>query len=344
MAKADARSGPKAATRRAAPAPRPRGRPLTLKTADLLDRFDRGEFPASVYLSGPSEPIKAAILAELKAAWLEHAPGAPPARVFRSGEFGVDEILAAYHGASLLYPRELLIVLDVEAMGRSEKKIVALAEGIARPSDTSCLFLLESASETPRKSLDPLKQACQAVVDAAPPGRADLLRWAQRRFKRERLEADAGVAEAIVDVSEGDALAFFNEIGKLVAFAGQAGRVTTEHVDALLKPALGAELPEYLLAVGRGESGLAARRLGSILSSGVAEGAALWALGNLVGGALGGWTRHKEACELLRRRSTPRGLARALDAVYRAEAAWKDGRADPVAVLEQATREVCAAR
>jgi DNA polymerase III delta subunit len=45
----------------------------------------------------------------------------------------------------------------------------------------------------------------------------------------------------------------------------------------------------------------------------------------------------------LGRRLGPPALARAMDALYRAEAAWKGGRADPVAVLEQATRVLCAA-
>ena len=69
----------------------------------------------------------------------------------------------------------------------------------------------------------------------------------------------------------------------------------------------------------------------------------LFALSNLVGGALGGWARHKELSAALARRRPPRELARSLDAIYRAEAAWKSGRADVVAVLEQATRAVCAA-
>ncbi len=43
----------------------------------------------------------------------------------------------------------------------------------------------------------------------------------------------------------------------------------------------------------------------------------------------------------LRRRSHPVQLSRALDACYRAEAAWEGGRADVVAVLEQVTRAIC---
>jgi DNA polymerase III delta subunit len=42
----------------------------------------------------------------------------------------------------------------------------------------------------------------------------------------------------------------------------------------------------------------------------------------------------------LGRRLGPPALARAMDTLYRAEAAWKGGRADPVAVLELATRTV----
>jgi hypothetical protein len=69
----------------------------------------------------------------------------------------------------------------------------------------------------------------------------------------------------------------------------------------------------------------------------------LFALTNLVGGALGGWARQRELSSALGRRLGPGGLARCMDALYRAEAAWKGGRADVVAVLEQATRVVSGA-
>jgi len=42
----------------------------------------------------------------------------------------------------------------------------------------------------------------------------------------------------------------------------------------------------------------------------------------------------------LGRRAAPGDLARALDALYCAEWAWKGGRADAVAALEQVTREI----
>lgn len=56
----------------------------------------------------------------------------------------------------------------------------------------------------------------------------------------------------------------------------------------------------------------------------------------------GGWAKWRDASFALARRRSPAARAEALDAVYRAEAAWKGGRADVRTALEQATREVAA--
>ena len=70
----------------------------------------------------------------------------------------------------------------------------------------------------------------------------------------------------------------------------------------------------------------------------------MFALSNLVGGALGGWARERELSARMRQRMEPGDLARSMDAMYRAEAAWKGGRVDVVAVLEQVTRALAGAR
>ncbi len=271
-------------------------------------------------------------------------PAAPTARVLRAAESGVEEILAAYQGASLFSPRELTVVLEVEDLGRSEKRIAALAAGLAQPAGASCLVLVESAADGPRKSLDPLRGASSARWVAVPPERPALLAWGARRFAREGIEAERGVLEAAADACEGDPLAFLNELEKIVAWAGVGRTIRLADAQAVLRPTVGADLPEYLAAVALGQSGPATLRLGRLLATGVGEGQVLFALSNLVGGALGGWARHREASETLRRRLRPAELSAAVDALYRAEAAWKGGRADPVAVLEQATRTLCGAR
>jgi DNA polymerase III delta subunit len=313
----------------------------------LLERFRAGTFPSTLFVEGPSESLKTALLGQLRASWAASCPESPLARVLRAAETGVEEILAAYQGGSLFSPRELTLVLEIEDLGRSAKKIEALAAGIARPSGGSCLVLVESAAETSPKSIEPLRVACEARWSAQPPGRRDLIAWGERLLGQAGITFEPGVLESLADASEGDALAFFSELGKLETLAeassdGGIRSVGRDQLAMLMRPVVGADLPDYLAAVAMGDAGRAARSLGRLLATGVSEGTVLFALSNLVGGALGGWTRNRELSEALRRRRPPPALAAALDAVYRAEAAWKGGRADVVAVLEQATRAVAA--
>jgi DNA polymerase III delta subunit len=309
---------------------------------DALGALESGVLPRTLYLEGPSEALKAAVLVEIRSAWNAGLPDAPPARVLRAAETSVEEILAAYHGTSLFSPRELTLVFEVEDLGRSEKRVEALAEGLRRPGGESSIVLVESESETVRKSLEPLRAGCEARMVAEPPTRPVLLAWGQRRLKREGLQAEPGVIEAIADASENEALSFFSELSRLTAFAGPGGTLTRKAADDLLRPVVGAGLPDYLAAVAAGDAATAARRLGRLLAAGESEGTILFALVNTVGGALGGWSRHKNISLALARRLKPDALRRAMDALYRVEAAWKGGRADVIALLEQATRTVAA--
>lgn len=310
----------------------------TVPLSTLIGALDRGEFPASLYLDGPSEPHKTVLLADLRHAWAAQHPDAPPPRVRRIAESGIDEILAAYQGGSLFAARELILVLEIEDLARSEKRVAAFAEAIARPSESACLVLVESESDTERKKLEPLRGACQLRLTCGAPTRPELLAWGGRRLRQKGIAAAPGVIEAVADACEGDALAFFSELARLTAFATPGAPLTRADADALLRPAVGAALPDYLAAVSAGDEALASRRLGRLLAAGENEGSILWALSNLVGGALGGWTRFRDLSPVLARRLGRARLTQAMDAMYRAEAAWKGGRADAIAVLEQATR------
>ncbi len=202
----------------------------------------------------------------------------------------------------------------------------------------------EAEAESPRKSLEPLRAVAGLLWTAEAPDPAELVRWGERRLAHDGLEAEPGVVATVVEACEGDALTFFNELEKLEVTAGGAGgsrRVTRAAAAAILKPVVESDLPAYLGAVALGRPRQAGRALSRLLEAGAGEGEVLFALANLVGGAMGGWAIRKELSATLRRRRTPGELARSLDALYRAEAAWKSGRADAVAVLEVATRAVC---
>lgn len=308
----------------------------------LLETLGRGEFAASVYIDGPCEPVKAALLAEVRAAWAKAVPQSSLANVFRAAEAGVEQLLAAWQGASLFSPRDLVIVLDMEDWARSEKRIVALAEVLTNSPSPSTMVLVESASDNDRKILEPLRGACRVHVQAPMPGMAELVRWGERRFAREDFTIEDGSLLLLAETCEGDPLAFFSELDKLVIWAARERRLRLDDVKSLLRPVVGSELSSYLAAVAEGDTTKATQRLGRLLAEGaVGEGTLLFSLSNLVGGALGGWAKDKPASARLRGRLQPTQLARLMDAVYRAEAAWKGGRADVVAVLEQATRAAC---
>ncbi len=243
-----------AAVRGSAP---PSARRAPADGLELIERFRRGDFPAMLYLEGPSESLKAALLAELRRAWARACPEAPLARVFRAAEAGIEEILAAFQGASLFSPRDLILVLEVEDLGRSEKRVAALAAGLATPGGGSCLVLHESEADAPRKSLEPLRAASSLRWVAEVPARPELLRWGHCRLADDDLDLEPGVVEAVADACEGDPLTFFNELEKLDVIAPLVDgrrRITRQAADTMLKPVLGADLPEYLSAVALGRS------------------------------------------------------------------------------------------
>src|SRR5437867_2826445 len=124
------RGGVPARTPSALPASRGHGTTGRLTPVAMLGTLERREFPASVYLEGRSEPVKAALLAELRAAWAVACPESPLAPVFRAAEAGIEQLLAAWQGASLFSPRDLVIVLEIEDWSRSEKKVGALADAL----------------------------------------------------------------------------------------------------------------------------------------------------------------------------------------------------------------------
>src|SRR5207249_1989711 len=124
---------------------------------------------------------------------------------------------------SLFGSSDLVIVLDIEDLGRGDKRIAALAAGIGAGGGESCLVLVESAGDSPRKSLDPLRAVCAERIVALSLTRAELRAWGERSFARQSVAAGPEAIAAIVDACEGDPLAFFNELEKLAAWAGEGG-------------------------------------------------------------------------------------------------------------------------
>ena len=187
-------------------------------------------------------------------------------------------------------------MLEIEDLGRSEKQVAALAEGIARPAGgvvpgagrVGRRHAAQDARAAARRVRGALRGACRRRAPSC-------WRGASARLAREGIEAEAGRrSRCVADACEGDPLAFFNELDKLFACAGASGRLTRDDGARCCGPWSAPICPSTWPPWRSATPG--SRRSGSAGCSprGVGEGAVLFALSNLVGGALGGWARQRE--------------------------------------------------
>jgi DNA polymerase III delta subunit len=307
------------------------------------------ESPGTTYLSGNDESLKAEILHALKEAWLAAVPDSPPS-VLRAGEAGPSNVLGAVQGGSLFASRSLVIVLKVEDWARSSTVPVAVANALAQIPPENLLVFVESAGDSERKHLNPLRAACARVfaLDGLPP--SELRHWADRHAKRQGLALRPDAWDALFELPRLDAGEVFNELDKLAAWAEPGQAVTREQALAIVHPAGGATLGDLADAVAERNGALAMDCLLRALEGGESSGSILFQLVTLLSGALrltgggGGWVRDRRRSGLIAARWAPAEIARGLDLVYRCERAWKTGRAPDETLLVRAVQGLTSAR
>lgn len=178
----------------------------------LLEDAFAGTFPPSLYVEGPDEALKAAFLAEYRRAWAAAVPESPAARVLWPGEDDVDAVLNAWQSVSLFTPRELTLVMGVEALARSEKRANELAAGLGRPGGEARIVLVEAATEKPRKTLASVGAACAARWVAEGEDARGLAAWGRRRLASEAIEVEAEALETLIGVCECESASYFSEL------------------------------------------------------------------------------------------------------------------------------------
>lgn len=233
-------------------------------------------------------------------------------------------------------------MLSVEEWARSPRAIEAAASGAAVVAPGNAIVFVESAADSERKSLAPLREACAVVVvlDALP---AEVLAgWAARRLARLGVQVEAGVVDSVLEVSRLETGEVMNEIEKLAAWAGPGGRITRKEAESVLRPLHSGSLHALARAVAEGRADLAVDHLLRSLESGESAGTVLFQLQTLLAGAIRmktgqwGWIRDRENSSRLSRARGERDLAAGLDLLYRVERAWKDGRGDVDSLLVRA--------
>jgi DNA polymerase III delta subunit len=305
--------------------------------------------PGTTYLSGNDESLKAEILHALKEAWLAAVPDSPPT-VLRAGEAGPSNVLGAVQGGSLFASRSLVIVLRVEDWARSASVPVAVGQALAQIPPENLLVFVESAGDSERKHLNPLRAACARVfaLDGLPP--SELRHWADRHASRSGLKLAPDAWDAIFELPRLDTGEVFNELDKLAAWAGAGGAVTREQALAIVHPAGGATLGDLADAVAERKGALAMDCLLRALEGGESPGSILFQLVSLLTGALrlsgagGGWVRDRRRSSVIAARWNPAEIARGLDLLYRCELSWKSGRAPDETLLVRAVQGLTSAR
>jgi DNA polymerase III delta subunit len=297
--------------------------------------------PGTTYLSGNDESLKAEILHALKEAWLAAVPDSPPS-VLRAGEAGPSGVLGAVQGGSLFASRSLVIVLRVEDWARSSSIPIAVGQALAQIPPENLLVFVESAGDSERKHLNPLRAACARIfaLDGLPP--SELRHWADRHARRHGLALAGDAWDALFDLPRLDTGEVFNELDKLAAWAGEGGAVTREQTLALVHPAGGATLSDLADAVASRNGALAMDCLLRALEGGESPGSILFQLVSLLTGALrlkgggGGWVRDRRRSGIIAQAWSSEDIARGLDLLYRCERAWKTGRAPDETLLVRA--------
>ncbi|MEP7027518.1 MAG: DNA polymerase III subunit delta [Candidatus Eisenbacteria bacterium] len=303
--------------------------------------------PGTTYLSGNDESLKAEILHALKEAWLLAVPDSPPS-VLRAGEAGPSGVLGAVQGGSLFTSRSLVIVLRVEDWARSSSIPIAVGQALAQIPPENLLVFVESAGDSERKHLNPLRAACARVfaLDGLPP--SELRHWAERHARRQGLALEADAWEALFELPRLDTGEVFNELDKLAAWAGDGGTVTREQALALVHPAGGATLSDLADAVAERRAPAAMDCLLRALEGGESPGSILFQLVSLLSGALrlkgggGGWIRDRRRSAIIAHAWSGEEIARGLDLLYRCERAWKTGRAPDDTLLVRAVQGLTA--
>ncbi len=305
------------------------------------------ESPGTTYIQGNDEALKAEVLTALKEAWLAAVPDSPPT-VLRAGEAGPAGVLNAAQGGSLFVSRSLIIVLRVEDWARSATTPAAVGQAIAQVPSDNLLVFVESAGDSERKHLNPLRAACARVfaIDGLPA--SELRAWAERHARRQGLALPPDAWDALFDLPRLDTGEAYNELDKLAAWAGEGGRASREEVLAIVHPAGGATLGQLADAVAERRAAEAMDCLLRALEGGESPGSILFQLVTLLSGALrlrggaGGWIRDRRRSQIVAEGWRPEAIARGLDLLYRCERAWKTGRAPEETLLVRAVQGLTA--
>jgi DNA polymerase-3 subunit delta len=251
----------------------------------------------------------------------------------------------------MMAPRRVVIVLTAEkllvpkrAKAESEDEpgetegVEPLIDYLADPAPTTMLLLVCSAGDQPDAIPLPknlrvtkaLAKAATVVTCAGLDGGVDPGRWVQARANEAGLEIDRQAVGRLLQASGEDPGRLRADVDKVLLFAAGAGRVTTDHVLAVVGTATPHDDDWALVrAIEQGNAAAALRELAAALDNGVVP--------FLILGQIGYAVRTPPP----RGRFPARRVPSAVEWLLRTDLAMKSSGGDPRVLLERLVVELC---
>jgi DNA polymerase-3 subunit delta len=207
---------------------------------DYADALARG------VVDPPTDPFRVAELASAEI-------GRDPARL-------VDEVFAM----SMIGGRRLVRVRDA-----SDAMAPAL-DAALKGGETDTLILLEADELTPRSALRKLGEAADSVATIAcyMPDEDAIGRFIHRMLAEAGVAADGEAEHLLASLLVGDRQIARREVEKLIAYAGEGGRIDLDAVRACIGDATDRSLDDLAMAVAEGDLVGVDRALARLLSEG----------------------------------------------------------------------------
>lgn len=266
-------------------------------------------------------------------------------------------IVEAARTLPMMAARRVVIVLQAEKLLNPKKRRAAGAENgddaeeggsldplldyVADPSPTTALALVFSAPDTglpadlpiPKnlKIYKALDRKASKVVCIGLDGGKDPARWVEEQARQAGMTIDRTAVAMLLELTGGTPRHLRAETEKLLLFAAGAGRVTGEHVAAVVgAPVHHGDDWALVRALERGDAAAALRELQAALDHGGVPFQILGQIGYAV------------RTPPPRGRFRPQRVPAAIDALFRTDLALKSSGGDPKVLLERLIVELCA--
>ena len=144
---------------------------------------------------------------------------------------GLTALVAAVESFPFLSQKRLVKVTDFYP---TEREYEAYLKKYFEDPQPSTILLIVNGASAKGKGFDLKKAPHVTYVDCGHADEETIMRWIYTRFRRERIYADTEVCERVMRYCLGDMSRVAGETEKLIAFAGNGGKLTAEDVDQIV--------------------------------------------------------------------------------------------------------------